>query len=308
LKALGVPSFSPQALANVEEEVRTLAHSLIDQFYDKGECDFITDYALQVPIITFMRLAGLPLEDREMLLKLVEIQIRGTDVAERQAAQIVLQDYAERIGRERIADPSGNDMVSQLCRGDGKGNFATDEEIVGYVLLLLGAGLDTVSSSMGFMMRFLAENPGHRSQVLENPRLIRNAIEEMLRRFGVSAPARVLTRNTIFHDVEMREGDAERDHALEHDWPEQQRHCCFVVKPIAQQPDQQEACGGQQVHPSNSQYLCERHACRIGEVRQPGKPGSESTFLESDGLRHTAEARLVRTFAQATTGGPRTAA
>jgi len=69
------------------------------------------------------------------------------------------------------------------------------------------AGLDTVSSGMGFMARFLAESPAHRRQLVEDPSLIPNAVEEMLRRFGVSTPSRQVSQDLEVAGVAMKAGD-----------------------------------------------------------------------------------------------------
>lgn len=207
LKALGVPAFTPQAIGALEGEIRALAEELIDGFIDRGECEFVADFALHLPIVTFMKLAGLPLEDREMLLKIVETQIRDPDVGKRATAGAQLHAYAADVVRQRLMQGGRDDLVTRICHGHSD-ITTSEEEAVAYVFLLLGAGLDTVSAAMGFMLRFLAESPGHRRQLTDEPRLIRNAIEEMLRRFGVSMPARVVTRDAVFRGVAMREGEA----------------------------------------------------------------------------------------------------
>lgn len=207
LKALGVPAFTPQAISGLEHDIRTLAEDLIDGFIAKGFCEFVGDFALHLPIVTFMRLAGLPLSDRPMLLDLVETLIRDPDLAKRAAAGEALHAYSEKVVRDRQAQPAGDDLVGRICHGY-RDLAASEDEAVAYVFLLLAAGLDTVSASMGFMLRFLADNPAHRQQLLDEPALIRNAIEEMLRRFGVSLPARLVTRDATFRGVELRQGDA----------------------------------------------------------------------------------------------------
>lgn len=207
LKAMGVPAFTPQAIGELEGEIRSLAEALIDGFIARGTCEFVGDFALHLPIVTFMKLAGLPLTDREMLLDIVEALVRDPDLAKRAAAGEALHDYSVRVVRERMAGAAGDDLVGRICHGY-RDLAASQDEAVAYVFLLLAAGLDTVSAGMGFMLRFLADNPGHRRQLIEEPGLIRNAIEEMLRRFGVSLPARVVTRDATFAGVELRQGDA----------------------------------------------------------------------------------------------------
>jgi cytochrome P450 len=75
-----------------------------------------------------------------------------------------------------------------------------------WMMLFLG-GLDTVTAQMTHVMRFLAENPGHRQRLIDEPALIRTAIEEMLRRFGIANIGRVVRADCDYHGVAMKAGD-----------------------------------------------------------------------------------------------------
>lgn len=205
LKSIAVPSFTPAVVKHMEQEVRDYSNGLIDTFYAKGECEFVGDYALHLPIDIFMRMAGLPSSHREQLLDHMEHLMRDPDIVAKQAAMASLVEYSRATLDDRLREP-GADLISQLIR-EGRARGATDDEMLGYLTLLWTAGLDTVSSGMGFMARFLAENPDHRRQLAENPALIKNAVEEMLRRFGVSTPSRLLTSDIELSGAPMKRGD-----------------------------------------------------------------------------------------------------
>jgi cytochrome P450 len=68
-------------------------------------------------------------------------------------------------------------------------------------------GLDTVVSSMGFFMNFLARHPGHRRQLLEDPALLVPAVEELLRRHGIANFGRMVARDFEYRGLPLREGD-----------------------------------------------------------------------------------------------------
>ena len=205
LKAMGVPSFAPTNLRKMEAEIRAYSHDLIDGLIGNGRCDFIADYALHLPIDIFMRFAGLPPDDREMLLGLMDDKMRNPDVGVQDRAVAALVEYSEQVLRRRLETP-GSDLISALIAAGGP-HKATRDELLGYVTLMWFAGLDTVSSSMGFMARFLAQSPQHRRQLVADPALIPAAIEEMLRRFGVSTPSRILTRDVEVAGVQLKTGD-----------------------------------------------------------------------------------------------------
>ena len=205
LKGVAVPSFTPALVKEMEQEVRDYSNRLIDGFFARGECEFVADYALHLPIDIFMKLANLPQADREPLLGHMERLMRDPDGGAKRDAMLALVDYSRTILAERLARP-GNDLISRLV-AEGRGREATDDELLGYLTLLWTAGLDTVSSGMGFMARFLAENPDHCRQLVDDPGLIKNAVEELLRRFGVSTPSRLVMRETELSGVPLKPGD-----------------------------------------------------------------------------------------------------
>jgi cytochrome P450 len=94
-----------------------------------------------------------------------------------------------------------------LIEGRVKDRPLTDAEVFGVVLLLYIAGLDTVSSSLGWIMRHLALDPALQARLRENPQDIPAAVEEFTRAYGVSAPSRVVARDFDFHGFDLRAGD-----------------------------------------------------------------------------------------------------
>jgi cytochrome P450 len=71
----------------------------------------------------------------------------------------------------------------------------------------LFGGLDTVAATLGFVAHFLATHPEHRRQLIENPALIPNATQELLRRFAVANLARTVAKDIEYNGVVMKEGD-----------------------------------------------------------------------------------------------------
>ncbi|HKY92010.1 MAG TPA: cytochrome P450, partial [Nevskiaceae bacterium] len=60
----------------------------------------------------------------------------------------------------------------------------------------------------GFSMRFLALSPSHRRQIVEDPSIIPEAVDELLRRHGIANVARVCRRDTVLRGVTIKAGDA----------------------------------------------------------------------------------------------------
>ncbi len=241
-RKLVMPAFTPPAIAAWTEEARALAISLIEGFQAAGECEFMTQFAQQLPMIIFLKMAGLPLEHREMLIEWVSTGVRPGSLENRQANRDNLHRYIIELIGQRRADNSGDDIISHIFRTGVEGRPLNDDEAWGILNSLLGGGLDTVATSMGWVALFLARNPGHRRQLAEQPALIPKAIDELLRRFSIPTIARVVRNDMTFRGAPLKAGEqilmpaclqaldeAEFDNPLEVDFsrPDARMHCTF---------------------------------------------------------------------------------
>ena len=98
--------------------------------------------------------------------------------------------------------------MQAIIHGNLPGRALSDAEILGFVYLLFVAGLDTVASTLGWIMRHLAADHALQTRLRENPADIPAAIEEFTRAFGVSAPSRTVAQDMVFHGVPMKAGEA----------------------------------------------------------------------------------------------------
>ncbi|MDH0426642.1 cytochrome P450 [Stutzerimonas stutzeri] len=107
---------------------------------------------------------------------------------------------------EHRANPGG-DLLSAIATAKVDGELLNEHDLTGMLILLLLAGLDTVASMMGFFARFFALNPAHRRQLIEDPSLINNAVEELLRRYPIANLAREVTQDFEYCGVSLKAGD-----------------------------------------------------------------------------------------------------
>jgi cytochrome P450 len=199
------PFFTPRKMADLEPFVRELAARLIAGFRDRGDCEFMSEFALHLPIAIFMQLTHLPMEDRAKLLEYTAMATRGGEGAGAEAQRLMMA-YLSPIVAERRANP-GDDLLSAIIHAKVGGKPISDQDMFSVLLVVLFGGLDTVASSMGFIAEFLARSPGHRRQLGEEPKLIPLAVNEMMRRFSPSNTARTLTRDYDYKGLCFREGD-----------------------------------------------------------------------------------------------------
>lgn len=199
-------ALSPRAVLALGEQARALTIELIEGFRLRGECEFISEFAQHLPIAIFMKIVDLPESDRHYLTEVSEATMRGATEEDRHQARVKIGVYGMQKVRERRASP-GKDLISTLAAAQVDGQPLDDFTVTGIVTLLMMAGLDTVASMLGFFARFLALNPGHRKQLADDPSLVPNAVEEMLRRFPVATLAREVKQDVVFDGVVMKAGD-----------------------------------------------------------------------------------------------------
>jgi cytochrome P450 len=199
------PFFGPKPLKRATDEARALTIELIDRIKPKGGCEFMKEFASIMPVIAFMSLIDLPRADLDHLLSIAgkfspsnpEHPKAWSDLSTYVAGQIAI----------RREEP-GDDFLSHMLASTVDGRPLTDEEMFSMALLVIAGGLDTVAISIGFATAFLAQNPGHRQELIGNPELLDAAIDEFLRRFGISSIGRVVSKDTVFHGVPMCAGES----------------------------------------------------------------------------------------------------
>lgn len=205
-RALLIPFLTPKVVAGLEDKVRALAIELIEGFRLRGECEFVTDFARLLPIVTFLRLVELPLEDRERLLNWTELAMRASKPGPRMKGYLGLSRYLCNLILERRAKP-GNDLISKVATASIDGRPLTFDEVQGMVTLILFGGLDSVSGLLGYSTHFLAQSPAHRRQLVEHPELIPNAVEELLRRFSIVNNARIMARDFRYKGILLKKDE-----------------------------------------------------------------------------------------------------
>jgi cytochrome P450 len=205
LRAILSPAFGPKPMQALQPDLRALCIELIDGFYARGECEFVLDFAKRLPIVVFLRLVDLPLEDREHLLELTEMSVRGT-AEQRGASYQGLYIYVQKWIAQRREQP-GNDLLSKIVNATPGGRAMSPEQTFGMLVNVIFGGLDTVAASLSFVTRWLAENPKACQELIENPALINDALEEFYRRFGIPQTARVITKDFVYKGVPFRKGE-----------------------------------------------------------------------------------------------------
>jgi len=211
------PRFSKKRMQEIEPNVRRHAHELIDSFYARGECEFDHEFAMPLPATAFLALMGLPQSELSRFLRIKDMIIRPQTLMENptnEGAQALRKDAGRQIYEffgsvidERKRKP-GTDMVSYLIETEIDGQRLTREEILDVSFLLILAGLDTVTATLGCNMAYLAANPAQRRSIIEKPERLPGAVEELLRwETPVTAVPRIVKQEVEVHGVMLRKGE-----------------------------------------------------------------------------------------------------
>jgi cytochrome P450 len=212
------PIFSPRKMAVMDEEVSILVNHLIDQFIGDGEVDFAKQFSVPFPSQVFLTLLGLPLEELDRFLIMKDGIIRPDYVTKSPYGSREVRDYQKQIADSvydyfnEVLDQRElerkDDLLSHFLDAQVEGEGLTRNDILDICFLFLIAGLDTVTATLDCMMAFLAQHPEQRRQIVEDPSLIPNAIEELLRwETPVMGLARVAVADSELGGCPVHKGD-----------------------------------------------------------------------------------------------------
>ena len=180
------PLFAPKRMDAIEADVAARVNRFIDGFEERGTCNFTAELAEPFPSSVFLGLMGLPWSELETMMRLRDGLLRptGTDndsrLAYQKATALEVYDFFGTILEERARDPQ-DDILTLFLTTEVGGAMLTREEVLDICFLLLIAGLDTVTDSLTCFWAFLAQNPEHRQQIVDDPDVIPHAVEELLR-------------------------------------------------------------------------------------------------------------------------------
>lgn len=209
-RSLLAPAFSPRRTREQwEEPIRAVVNQLIDGFIDNGRCDAYKTLAEPIPCYMGTTLLGVPNDDAPKLLEWVSAVVDNSPSdpeAPKEAMQKQYEYFAAKLEARR-ADSSGDDVLSRLIRAEVDGKSLTQDELLGFCLLLMLASIDTTQKAIGSMIWHLAKDADLRHELAADHSKIPGAVEEMLRFWSPSQPSRVVVRDTELGGQQMKAGD-----------------------------------------------------------------------------------------------------
>ncbi len=209
-------ALNPRAIAEMEPALIALVDRLLDDMAAKGCADLIADFAAAIPVEVIGNLLAVPHEDRGPL--------RGWSLAILGALEPVLSPEAQATGeravdeflaylkqlvaeRRRTPGDAEHDVLTRLIQGEANGERLSEIELLQNCIFILNAGHETTSNLIGNGLELMLRYPDQRQRLIDDPSLIKTAIEEFLR-FESSNQLgnRRVTQDTTLDDVAIPEG------------------------------------------------------------------------------------------------------
>ncbi len=204
------PYFAPRAIREREASITEQADALIDTFIEKGECDFVADFAAHLPgRVFFATFLGVPLEDLGGIQTATDVAMRGA-MEDRPAAWDIVGKFLADYLVQRQNEPPRGDFVDVVLAGveDHDGQPASFMHKMFIMIDLLAGGIGTTTFLLSGMAYHLATNEKDRARLAEDPSLHANAVEELIRYYSsIVALGRTAMKDTEVAGQKIAEGE-----------------------------------------------------------------------------------------------------
>lgn len=208
LRTLVAEGFKPRAVKRTEDGIRADARTIVDDLGERYEGDFVEAVAKRLPMMTIMRMLGVPEQDQEAVLWAVDAAVSWNDpefLAGRTPLEVVtesmtvMNEIAFRLCAERRERPA-EDLITDLVQAEIDGERLTDAEIGAFVILLSVAGNDTTRHTTSHAMRALCDFPEQRALLVDD---LEGRMEAAVEEFVRWASPVMTFRRTATHETEI---------------------------------------------------------------------------------------------------------
>jgi cytochrome P450 len=200
-------AFTPRRVAELEPKIREFCAHSLDPLVGSGGFDFIADFGAQMPMRVISMLLGIPESDQEAVRDHADNSLRTKAGEPMQVTGNIVTGelFADYI--DWRAEHPSDDIMTELLNVEftdetGAVRRLTRGELLTYLEVLAGAGNETTTRLIGWTAKVLAEHPDQRADLVKDPSLVPNAIEEVLRFEG---PAPHVGRYVAKQDLVVRD-------------------------------------------------------------------------------------------------------
>jgi cytochrome P450 len=206
-RSLSMPAFSRSAMRRLEEDLAVLARRFVAEFVaaaraaasdggDRGDgtVDVVSTLSVGVPLATICQIIGVPTADWTDILRWTDALMFPALTTRHAQGDETPRDTRRRLGREykayldeliddrRRRGPDGDDISASLVHATVDGAPLTDQQLHGYLRLLIGAGNETTRNAITGGVHALCTYGSERDRLVADPvGLNETAVEEILR-------------------------------------------------------------------------------------------------------------------------------
>jgi cytochrome P450 family 142 subfamily A polypeptide 1 len=232
LRKLINKGFTPRMVQVLEEKFLDITTETLDRIAKRGECDFVDDIAVPLPLLLIAEMIGIRREDFDRFHHWSDTMIAADGhendpeiMARAGQAFMEYSGYVSEIIEERRRQPQ-DDLISILVNADDEGILGRFDieaspgrddpehlaraanELIMLCVVLMVAGNETTRNALSGGMQLLIENPDQRQKLIDDPSLLKVATEEIVRLVSpVHSFSRTVTRDTELRDKQLEEGD-----------------------------------------------------------------------------------------------------
>lgn len=209
-------AFKPKRIEALEERFQQIFRETMAPVLKKNECEFVTEVSCELPLIAICEVLGVPVEDRakffawtNMMLEEDDSILQGESGGEdlRLTAMMELFAYSDKIMERARSNPK-DDIVGAMLQAELEGEALSDDEFRYFVMILIVAGNETTRTATTHGMRLFMENPDQYQMLVDNPELVEDAVEEILRfNTPIACMRRTATEDTELAGEQIKQGD-----------------------------------------------------------------------------------------------------
>ena len=213
LRKLVSKGFTPRRVSDLGPQIQKIADQHLGPCLERGEFDWIADFAGKVPMDVISEMLGVPEADRDEVRRLADLLdhrehgLRDVPPAGIEAS-MALFDYYAGLMRDKRANP-GDDLVSALLHVEDDGDKMSDDEITAFLFLMVVAGNETTTKLLGNAAFHLTRHPDQLDRMFAAPGgdLVDTWVEETLR-YDTSTQllARHLVEDVSLHGISAPAG------------------------------------------------------------------------------------------------------
>jgi cytochrome P450 len=215
LRRLVNMAFTPPVIEAMRPRIQQIVDGLLDRAADKGEVELIEDFAFALPVTVLAEILGVPPSDSHLFRRWADglLSFQGVNkpsvetLLMGQTALVEARDYLTTLLASKRTTPDET-LLSRLARAEAEGDSLSHDELINTSITFLVAGHETTTSLIGNGVATLLQHPAQLEQLRDDPTMVQQAVEEILRyESPVARQPRLMKRERVVGDRLLRKGD-----------------------------------------------------------------------------------------------------